>query len=242
MEVTLEAKTPEAPMKELLKSIGTTSWTDINDALQQRDNSRLNPSKSEYNLLEIDDTCYADYSRRGQPHVNLSCPIPEISSPPTNNVIEQMVKQPLSSVTIYGQLLNSAGLHLAHKILWTVAKSFPHIEFAPTIAPITCLLLVYLPEAQALVTLMKLLEKSNHLLKMNASRPFLTFRRTEFIRFVKVALAFCERTLPQLVTHVQKIGVCVDKLFRFDFQVDIAAWFARVLQDGFSQLLPFNVN
>eukprot|EP01054_Gregarina_sp_Poly1_P005490 Gregarina_sp_Poly_1__5489@NODE_28_length_19636_cov_263_287087_g25_i0_p3_GENE_NODE_28_length_19636_cov_263_287087_g25_i0NODE_28_length_19636_cov_263_287087_g25_i0_p3_ORF_typecomplete_len708_score73_30RabGAPTBC/PF00566_18/5_7e14TLD/PF07534_16/0_0034_NODE_28_length_19636_cov_263_287087_g25_i053457468 len=135
----------------------------------------------------------------------------------------------LKKVTPLYQLLSPVGQISAKKILWAINNLFPQIEFAPVLAPLACILLCYVTESVTFVTMIKLLEKSSELLRTNASRPFLTFRRSEYVRFVKMAMAFAESHLPDLTTHLASL------------KVDLAAWFARTLQDGFARLLPFDL-
>lgn len=88
----------------------------------------------------------------------------------------------LENATVYSSLLSEKGMGKAAKILWCVNHHFPQIEFAPVLLPLTCVLLCFIEEDEALTLLIKILEKSRQLLNANADRVFLTFRRTEFVR------------------------------------------------------------
>ncbi|EZG79250.1 Rab-GTPase-TBC domain protein [Gregarina niphandrodes] len=132
--------------------------------------------------------------------------------------------------TVYASVLTAEGQNVAKKILWMVSSYFPQLEFAPVLVPLTCILLYYVGEGEAVATVIYVLERSVEILKKDkTTRAFLTLRRSEFVRLVKQAVAISEKHLSALVVHLEELGV------------DLPAWLARGLQDGFSRLLPFDL-
>ncbi|PFH37153.1 hypothetical protein BESB_036110 [Besnoitia besnoiti] len=134
----------------------------------------------------------------------------------------------LEDVTEFHVLLTEEGKEKARRLLWCLNALHGAIEFCPVLPPLACVLLLYFEEDATYVILHCLLKAAVQKERNNHDAPFMPFRRKDFVRFVKVITATISHRLPRLYAHLRSLTI------------DVAAWVARGVQDGFARMLPFD--
>ncbi|XP_953116.1 uncharacterized protein TA08515 [Theileria annulata] len=135
----------------------------------------------------------------------------------------------LSDVTDFTVLLSEEGVLEVKRVLWCLNSYFSsNIEFLPVIPSLCCLLLIYLAPSAALCVLYQFMKKSIETCSMDCGNRFFFIDRKGFVRFVTFILSVMVSQLRKTVLHLRTL------------KVDLAAWVARSVQTGFSQILPFD--
>ncbi|EAN31806.2 TLD family protein [Theileria parva strain Muguga] len=135
----------------------------------------------------------------------------------------------LSDVTDFTVLLSEEGVLEVKRVLWCLNSYFSsHIEFLPVIPSLCCLLLMYLAPSAALCVLYQFMKRSIDTCSMDCGSRFFFIDRRGFVRFVTFILSVMVSHLRKTVLHLRTL------------KVDLAAWVARSVQTGFSQILPFD--
>ncbi|CBZ54687.1 putative TLD domain-containing protein [Neospora caninum Liverpool] len=134
----------------------------------------------------------------------------------------------VEDVTDFHLLLTEKGKEKARRLLWCLNALHGAVEFCPVLPPLTCVLLLYFDEDVAYVILHCLLKKAVQRERSSNDSPFMPVKRKDFVRFVKLITATIAQRLPRLYTHLRSLTI------------DVAAWVARGVQDGFARMLPFD--
>ncbi|OEH74740.1 tld domain-containing protein [Cyclospora cayetanensis] len=141
----------------------------------------------------------------------------------------------LEDVTDFSRLLNGSGQAAARRLLWALFGFFRGgLEFCPIIPHLACILLLYMSETAAFTVLYCFVKKAQDTAKQLPHQRILhrldhiVIRRMDFIWLVTSVVEAIRFKFPRLFLHMRHL------------RVDIPAWAARGLQDGFSRLLPFD--
>ncbi|KEP63886.1 UNVERIFIED_CONTAM: TLD protein [Hammondia hammondi] len=133
----------------------------------------------------------------------------------------------VEDVTDFHLLLTESGKEKARRLLWCLNALHGTVEFCPVLPPLTCVLLLYFDEDVAYLILHCLLKKAVQR-ERSHEPPFVLMKRKDFVRFVKIVTATIAQRLPRLYSHLRSLTI------------DVAAWVARGVQDGFARMLPFD--
>ncbi|KFG62346.1 TLD protein [Toxoplasma gondii RUB] len=133
----------------------------------------------------------------------------------------------VEDVTDFHVLLTESGKEKARRLLWCLNALHGTVEFCPVLPPLTCVLLLYFDEDVAYLILHCLLKKAVQR-ERSHEPPLVPMKRKDFVRFVKIVTATIAQRLPRLYSHLRSLTI------------DLAAWVARGVQDGFARMLPFD--
>ncbi|KAK1442558.1 hypothetical protein BgAZ_300760 [Babesia gibsoni] len=158
------------------------------------------------------------------------------STPADDAMVRQATKKvlcnsvyKLSDVTDFTKLLTASGIAEVKRILWCLNISFSSkVEFMPIIPSLCCLLLVYMTPEAAICVLHCLMVRAVETGNLEYGHRFLFIDREGFTNLITYVHSVMKYHLRRLVGKMQLL------------KVDIAAWIARSVQSGFSQLLPFD--
>ncbi|BAM42085.1 uncharacterized protein TOT_040000461 [Theileria orientalis strain Shintoku] len=146
----------------------------------------------------------------------------------TSTSIDRSVYK-LTDVTDFTVLLTDQGVLEVKRILWVLNSYFStKIEFLPVIPSLCCLLLIYLSPNAVLCLLYRFMNKCVSSSNLNIGMRFFFVDRRGFVTFVTFVISVLVSHLKKTVEHLKNL------------RVDVAAWVARSIQTGFSQILPFD--
>eukprot|EP00922_Rhytidocystis_sp_ex-Travisia-forbesii_P005004 GHVS01007312.1.p1 GENE.GHVS01007312.1~~GHVS01007312.1.p1 ORF type:complete len:1022 (-),score=175.44 GHVS01007312.1:1100-4165(-) len=135
----------------------------------------------------------------------------------------------LEDVTDFHALLNIRGREAVKRLLWVINNLYGYdVEFCPVLPHLCCILLVYMTEQEAFAVLHSLIKSAVSRIKSDDPRPFMTYKRKDFVRFVRVIMTGAAQRLTKVYNHLTNL------------KVDMAAWIARTVQDGFARTLPLD--
>ncbi|UKJ89710.2 hypothetical protein MACJ_002964 [Theileria orientalis] len=135
----------------------------------------------------------------------------------------------LTDVTDFTVLLTDQGVLEVKRILWVLNSYFStKIEFLPVIPSLCCLLLIYLSPNAVLCLLYRFMNKCINNSNLDIGMRFFFVDRRGFVTFVTFVISVLVSHLKKTVEHLKNL------------RVDVAAWVARSIQTGFSQILPFD--
>ncbi|UKK02706.2 hypothetical protein MACK_002802 [Theileria orientalis] len=135
----------------------------------------------------------------------------------------------LTDVTDFTVLLTDQGVLEVKRILWVLNSYYStKIEFLPVIPSLCCLLLIYLSPNAVLCLLYRFMNKCISNSNLDIGMRFFFVDRRGFVTFVTFVISVLVSHLKKTVEHLKNL------------RVDLAAWVARSIQTGFSQILPFD--
>lgn len=146
----------------------------------------------------------------------------------TREKVQQNIKTSvynLQDVTDFCILLTPIGIEQVKRILWCLNTSYSSkVEYMPMIPTLCCVLLVYLIPEVVICVLYKLLKRATE----QTNDLFVACSRVEFIYLVKTCYSKAKMLNNVAISYLEKLGV------------DLLAWISRVIQRGFTFILPFD--
>ncbi|KAF8821969.1 TLD protein [Cardiosporidium cionae] len=137
--------------------------------------------------------------------------------------------QLLENVTEFTALLTENGQSIVRSVLWCLnSLHTPEFEFCPVIPHLACLLALTMDAQEILCVLHSVVKRAIRSCSSDCKRPYLTYKRADFVRFVKLIMGGIRQHQTKVFNHLRSL------------KVDLAAWVARAIQDGYAKMLPFD--
>ncbi|KAF8819720.1 TLD protein [Cardiosporidium cionae] len=137
--------------------------------------------------------------------------------------------QSLENVTEFAALLTENGRCVVRNVLWCLnSLHTSEFEFCPIIPHLACLLALTMNAQEILCVLHNVIKRAIRSCTSDFKRPYLTYTRSDFVRFVKLVMGAIRRHQTKVFNHLRSLNV------------DLAAWVSRAIQDGFAKMLSFD--